>query len=464
MRAAQSIALPAFEATVAAPPDHVRALEAALVSARAAEERFRGLVESIEAIPYISEWDAAGTLRYISPQVERMLGYAPAQWYHDHDLWESRLHPEDRERVLAASARTFGEARDFACEYRLLAADDRVVWIAERETIVRDERGAPLFCNGVMFDITRLKTAEERLVAAEAELREERDLAHRYFDVARTVLLVLDPDGTVRALNQYGHELLGHPAGSLVGREWYDIALSPEQRGPARDGFLAAMTTTEPQPDDDGESEWQLVTATGELRTMAWRHTILRAPDGHATGSLASGEDITERLRAEAEIRRLAFHDALTGLANRSHFEGELRAAVAGGAAAGLLFLDLDDFKQVNDTFGHEVGDELLCAVADRLAACAPGGLVGRHGGDEFLVLLRDLPPGAAPAAARAAADAVTARLGEPFAIAGRVLRIRASVGCSVYPHEAPDAAALLRRADAAMYRVKRATALGEGA
>src|SRR5918997_14308 len=161
MRAAHSIALPAFEATVAAPPDHVRALEAALVSARAAEERFRGLVESIEAIPYISNWDAGGTLRYISPQVERILGYPPDRWYHDHELWESRLHPEDRERVLAASAKTFGEACDFQSEYRMLAADERVVWIADRETIVRDESGQPLFCNGVMFDITRLKTAEE---------------------------------------------------------------------------------------------------------------------------------------------------------------------------------------------------------------------------------------------------------------------------------------------------------------
>src|SRR5215218_9369609 len=331
MRAVQSLTLPAFEATEAATPDHVRALEAALVSARAAEERFRGLVESIQAIPYIADWDALGTIRYISPQVEGVLGYPAARWYAGPDPWEASLHPEDRERVLEESARTYTEERDFTCEYRMHAADGRVVWIAERETIVRDERGRPSFCHGVMFDITRLKTAEERLVAAEAALREERDLAHRYFDAARTVLLVLDADGTVRALNQFGHELLGRPPGSLVGREWYGIALTPEERGPARDGFLGAMATTEPGPDDDGQSEWQLVTSTGELRTVAWRHTILRGADGHASGALASGEDITERLRAEAEIRRLAFHDSLTGLPNRSHFEGELRAAVAGG-------------------------------------------------------------------------------------------------------------------------------------
>src|SRR5918997_7086515 len=109
MRAAQDLSLPAFQATVAAPPDHVRALEAALVAARAAEERFRALVESIEAIPYISDWDSLGTIRYISPQVERMLGFPPEEWYANHELWESSLHHEDRDRVLADSERTFTE-------------------------------------------------------------------------------------------------------------------------------------------------------------------------------------------------------------------------------------------------------------------------------------------------------------------------------------------------------------------
>jgi diguanylate cyclase (GGDEF)-like protein len=202
-------------------------------------------------------------------------------------------------------------------------------------------------------------------------------------------------------------------------------------------------------PDEHAHDNTLLVTTTGEERTMAWRHTLLQAADGTPTGTLSSGEDITERLRHEAEIRRLAFHDPLTGLANRSHFDTELRAAIAGGAPVGLLFVDLDDFKLVNDTLGHAAGDELLCAVADRLEA--GGDLVGRHGGDEFLVLLRGTS-----AAAGAAAD-VTARLAEPYTIGGRALRIRASVGAATCPGDADDAEGLLRRADVAMYRAKRA-------
>jgi diguanylate cyclase (GGDEF)-like protein/PAS domain S-box-containing protein len=450
MRSAQSVTLPAFQATVAATPDHVRSLEAALVSARAAEERFRGLVESIQAIPYISDWDQRGSIRYISPRVENVLGYAPEYWYRGDDPWESNLHGDDRERVLAESDRSFAEERDFACEYRMHAADGRVVWIAERESIVRGADGRPSFCHGVMFDITRLKTAEERLVAAEAALREERDLAQRYFEVARTILLVLDDEARVRQLNRFGHDLLGYPPGSLVGSHWFATVLPPETRTLVSEGYARAMQTTGTDH-DEAVSEWELVTASGERRTVAWRHTLLRDADGRATGAVASGEDITERLRAEREIRRLAYHDPLTGLANRMHFDAELRAAVATEPAVGLLFIDLDEFKRVNDTLGHAAGDELLRAAGGRLLAAAGDGLVGRHGGDEFLVLVRG-----GTAATEAAAAEVTRRLEEPFAIAGRTVRIRASVGCACFPGDARDADTLLHAADAAMYRIKR--------
>jgi PAS domain S-box-containing protein len=290
MRVAQLPPPPRFEATIAATPDHVRALEAALVAARAGEERFRGLVESIQAIPYIANWDEPGTILYISPQVEALLGYAPEQWYEGEDPWAPNIHPDDRDRVLAEAKRTFEAEEEFHAEYRIIAVDGRVVSIAERETHVRDAAGKPCFSHGVMFDITRLKTVEERLMAAEAALREERDLARRYFDVARTLLLALDADGCVRQLNHHGHELLGHPAGALIG-----------------------------------------------------------------------------------------------------------------------------------------------------------------------LVLLRGLPSDreAAGRTARAVADTVTARLAQPFAIAGQSLRVRASVGVAVGPHDAADADGLLRHADAAMYRSK---------
>ena len=163
---------------------------------------------------------------------------------------------------------------------------------------------------------------------------------------------------------------------------------------------------------------------------------------------------------AEAELRRLAFHDPLTGLPNRSQLDARLRSAVTRARrrerAVALLFVDLDDFKLVNDSFGHVAGDRLLRRVATRLAGVEePGGLLARHGGDEFLVLLDDLDPETAEATARAAADDIAARLGKPFQIAGAEFHVEASVGISLFPGDADGGHSLLQHADTAMYQSK---------
>ena len=163
---------------------------------------------------------------------------------------------------------------------------------------------------------------------------------------------------------------------------------------------------------------------------------------------------------AEAELRRLAFHDPLTGLPNRSQLDARLRSAVTRARrrerAVALLFVDLDDFKLVNDSFGHVAGDRLLRRVATRLTGVEePSGLLARHGGDEFLVLLDDLDPETAEATARAAADDIAARLGKPFQIAGAEFHVEASVGISLFPGDADGGHSLLQHADAAMYQSK---------
>jgi diguanylate cyclase (GGDEF)-like protein len=175
----------------------------------------------------------------------------------------------------------------------------------------------------------------------------------------------------------------------------------------------------------------------------------------------AALRELEERLEeAEAELRRLAFRDPLTGLPNRSQLDVRLRSAVARARrrerAVALLFVDLDNFKLVNDSFGHVAGDRLLRRVGTRLGGIGePGGLLARHGGDEFLVLLDDLDPGGAATAARTAADNIAARLAKPFQIAGAEFHVEASVGISLFPGDADGAHSLLQHADTAMYQSK---------
>ena len=469
MRAAQATSLPSFQATVAGPTlDHVRALEAALVSARAAEERFRGLVESIDAVPYISAWDAHGTIRYMSPHVEELLGYPREQWYHGPDPWSANLHPDDRERVLAESERTFTHGTDFNCEYRMHTADGRVVWIAERETIVRDEAGTPLFCHGVMFDITRLKTAEQRLVAAESALREERDLAQRYLDVARTMLLVLDADETVRLLNQHGHEVLGHPAGSLIGANWFDVAVPADEREAIREIFRGAMDGA-PSPSARGRRT-PLVTAAGEVRTMAWRHTSCTTPTAARPARCPRAR--TSRSSCAPRPRSAGSRSTTTSRACRTARTSTPSCAPRSRPRRppGTPSACSSPTSTASSASTTRTGTRRATSCCAPWPGGSPGsrapGSLGRHGGDEFLVLLDALPldPVAAAAAAAAIAAAIAERLDAPFALAGTSVRIQASVGCSLYPFDAADAEALLQHADAAMYRAKRrATPAGGG-
>jgi diguanylate cyclase (GGDEF)-like protein/PAS domain S-box-containing protein len=167
-----------------------------------------------------------------------------------------------------------------------------------------------------------------------------------------------------------------------------------------------------------------------------------------------------ERDRAQEQVRRLEFFDPLTGLPNRSQLEARLRAAVTRARrrelAVALLLVDLDNFKLVNDSLGHTAGDRLLRRIAGRLrGAEGAEGLLARHGGDEFLVLLSDLPRKIAESTARAAAAGLAERLAKPFTVAGAEFHVEASVGISIFPDDADGPEALMQHADAAMYQSK---------
>src|SRR5918998_565884 len=132
---------------------------------------YRSLVEQIQAITYIADWAPDAPLRFVSPQIEGLLGFPPEAWVADGGLWAARLHPEDRDRVLAEERSAHAEEADIDAEYRMVAADGSVVWFWERASIVRDASGRPTHTQGVMVDVTDRKLAEARLEDAEAELR-----------------------------------------------------------------------------------------------------------------------------------------------------------------------------------------------------------------------------------------------------------------------------------------------------
>ena len=300
----------------------------------------------------------------------------------------------------------------------------------------------------------RLLADESRRV--EAMLREERDRAQRYLDVAGTIILVLDTEGEVVLVNRKGCAVLDRPEEEVLGADWFDVAVPEHEREAVRSGYRRLTQEGGPRVE---RYESAVVTSAGELRSIAWHITLLREPDGSIAGTLSSGEDVTERLAAEQQVTYLAYHDTLTGLPNRTlleqHLELALERGERSGAAVALLQLDLDSFKLVNDSLGHGAGDELIRGVAARLQRCVRAtDLLARTGGDGFLVLLTDLHDDPLVAAERVANE-IAACLAEPFMVAGAEFQVSASMGIALSTHDGGGAEALLARADSAMYRAK---------
>jgi diguanylate cyclase (GGDEF)-like protein/PAS domain S-box-containing protein len=440
--------------------------EELIESVGALTERYRAMAERLPAIVYIDDVDDISSNIYTSPQTREILGISPSEWAEDPGVWIDMLHPDDRERVIEEHRASNDSGGDFVTDYRLIRPDGRVVWIRDHAILIRDARGSAMYWQGVMHDVSELKQAQRELWETQAKYRAivEDIPAIVYIDEIDDVM-------STSFVSPQIEELLGITAEEYIADPdlWYEH-LHPDDKERTLDEYLRGR--------ESGESftfEYRLISRDGRVVWFRDSAVVIRDDLGVPRQVQGVMLDMTERKQAEEKAAFLAYHDKLTGLPNRAMFEELLELAISRArrheASVAVVYADLDDFKLVNDSLGHEAGDDLLRQLAGRLKeATRETDLVARQGGDEFLLLLADLDRtsegvasdvgDSASIVAESVASRVQEALTEPFDLGGTEVYISASVGVSQFPKDAPDATTLLKNADQAMYHSKK---LGPG-
>jgi len=301
--------------------------------------------------------------------------------------------------------------------------------------------------------IENYKREIEHRKQAESELHKEKEFAQNLVETAQCIILVLDKNKHIVHFNSYLITLTEYTREEIEGKNWFTLFI-PEKYHQELDKIYSELFTN---PKNTLNYENPILTKSGELRFIAWNNKVLKDQKREIIGILSVGLDITEKKKADEFIRQMAYHDTLTGLPNRKLFQERLTQEIARAKRkneiVALMFLDLDGFKIINDTYGHEIGDQVLCEVAQRLEIVKrESDTASRIGGDEFTILVSGMNT---TEDTLKIAQRILDAIREPIKIDGHTLTISASLGISFHPVNGTDPETLLKRADEAMYAAK---------
>ncbi|MGR9116373.1 MAG: EAL domain-containing protein [Gammaproteobacteria bacterium] len=410
------------------------------------EGRFRQLAEALPQIVWLADKGAPTTdeashrMLYANQSFERVWGYSPQMLYDEPELRFKSIHPDDRERVRSMFTKNCDNGPGI-CEYRIVRADGTIRHIKDQWQPIKDAQQNVYRFAGIAQDITEQKQSEERLHQSAV-----------VFESTNDGIIITDHANRIQAVNQAFTIITGYAQEEVIGRNPRFLQSGRHSR-------------------DYYEVIWHSIVDTGSWQGEIWNrrkngevypewltiNTILD-PEGTVINYVAVFSDISRIKTSELKLEKLSHYDPLTQLPNRSLLMNRLEHALEQSKRhqfkGGVLFLDLDRFKNVNDSFGHPIGDELLIDISGRLLQrLRADDTLARLGGDEFIILLEKITN---PQSISLVAKDLLACLKEPFILTnGREVYISASIGITVFPDDGMTTAQLIQNADTATFKAK---------
>jgi diguanylate cyclase (GGDEF)-like protein/PAS domain S-box-containing protein len=409
-----------------------------------AEERYRLISQVVT--DGVWEVDLSTDKLTVNEAFSAAFGYDGTQMSLDTHWWIEQIHPDDQERVVTEMGEFFASDREqYATEHRFRRADGSYADVYVCGFAMRDENGKPERLVGALQDLSARRLAD-------FAVRESEATTNSIVEASTDCVKLLNPHGRILYINRNGARAMEiEDPDAVLGRKWDDFL--PEK---ARKRFRAALKKalqggvgrfSEACPTQRGKKKWWDVVISPVV-----------GPDGNITKLVAIARDVTERKSAEEKLVRAATRDPLTQLGNRTYFQemlADLVEATEPGKHVGLLLMDLDDFKQINDSLGHDAGDAMLKSFAERLnRVCRKAAGLARLGGDEFAVLLNDCE--GADELERVA-EQILGALHKPIIYRSRILDCHATIGAVLYPDHGDTPEDLLKNGDLALYAAKSA-------
>ena len=408
---------------------------------RQSEKKYRSIMENATDMIYMT--DAIGCFTFFNPTAVKLTGYKEIDLIGKH--FSELIAPDGRaEAVRFYSIQFVKKTPDTYYEGPLLTRDKRVIWVGQHVQLIIDDRQIVGF-RAIARDITERKRMEEALRQSEEKYRSIlENIQEGYFEV--------DLAGNFTFVNDSMSRITGCSREELAGTNYRQFS-DEENSKIVFQAFNRVFKTGEPS----GGFDWLMIRKDGSKRYIEASASLQKDSSDKPIGFKGVIRDITERKRMEQELSHMATHDALTGLPNRLMFSQLLNHAILSSQRnkkqLAVLFVDLDRFKIINDSLGHEAGDQLLQEIARRFRQSLRSvDVIARLGGDEFIIFIEDFNElnQVATLAQKILAAAI-----KPIVLMGEECRVTASLGISIYPANGEDEQTLIKNADVAMYFAK---------